>query len=168
MCQHININNILATQQYGFKNNSSNEKASYKLINEILLALNNKLTVGGIFCDLEEAFGYVNNDILLYKCGFYGFRSKTYALLQSYLSQRYQRKQMNNSFLIILGHLFFLIYINDLLNIIADPWKPILFADDTSIIITNPSPSKFKEHINNISDTINEWHNFLWQFCIQL
>jgi hypothetical protein len=31
-----------------------------------------------------------------------------------------------------------------------DPSKPILFADDTSIIITNPSPSKFKQDINNI------------------
>jgi len=40
-------------------------------------------------------------------------------------------------------------------NIIAEPWKPILFADDTSIIITNLSPSKFKEHFNNINDTIN-------------
>jgi hypothetical protein len=52
-------------------------------------------------------------------------------------------------------------YINDLLNIIADAWKPILFADDKSIINTNPSPSKFKEHINNISDTISEWYTFL-------
>jgi len=56
----------------------------------------------------------------------------------------------------ILGHLFFLIYVNDLPNIIADPSKPILFADDTSIIITNPSPSKFKEEINNIIDNIND------------
>ena len=46
---------------------------------------------------------------------------------------------------------------NDLLNTIADPLKPILFADDTSIIITNPSPSKFKEEINNIIDNINVW-----------
>ena len=46
---------------------------------------------------------------------------------------------------------------NDLLNTIADPLKPILFADDTSIIITNPSPSKFKEDINNIIDNINDW-----------
>jgi len=43
------------------------------------------------------------------------------------------------------------------MNIIADPSKPILFADDTSIIITNPSPSKFKEDINNITDNINAW-----------
>jgi hypothetical protein len=46
---------------------------------------------------------------------------------------------------------------NDLPNMIADPSKQILFADDTNIIITNPSPSKFKEDINNIIDNINDW-----------
>ena len=62
--QNINQNNILATEQYGFRNNSSTEKVSFKLINEILLALNNKWTVGGIFCDSEKAFDSVNHDIL--------------------------------------------------------------------------------------------------------
>jgi len=38
--EHIIQNNILGTEQYGFRNNSSTEKASFKLINEILLALN--------------------------------------------------------------------------------------------------------------------------------
>jgi hypothetical protein len=56
-----------------------------------------------------------------------------------------------------LGPLFFLIYVNDLPNIIADPSRPILFADDTSIIITNLSSSKFKEDIKNIIDNINDW-----------
>ena len=50
----------------------------------------------------------------------------------------------------------FLLYINDLLNIIADPLKLVLFADDTSIIITNPISSKFKDDINNIIDNIND------------
>jgi hypothetical protein len=106
----------------------------------------------------------------LSECEFYGFRGKTNALLRSYLSDRYQRVLINNSSSntttlsewgkikngvpqgSILGPLFFLIYINDLPNIMADPSKPILFADDTSIIITNPSSSKVKEDINNIID----------------
>jgi hypothetical protein len=109
----------------------------------------------------------------LSKCQFYGFRGKTNALLRSYISDRYQRVLINNSSSntttfsewgkikhgvpqgSVLGPLFFLIYINDLPNIISVPSKPILFADDTSIIITNPSPSKFIEDINNIIDNIN-------------
>ena len=97
MYQHINQNNILATEQYVFRNNTSTEKACFKLINEILLALNNKLTIGGIFCDLEKALDSVNHYILLLKCEFYGFKGKTNALLRSYLSDRYQRVLMNNS-----------------------------------------------------------------------
>jgi hypothetical protein len=49
--QHIIQNDTLATEQYGFRNNTSTEKAFYKLINGILVALNNKLTVSRIFCD---------------------------------------------------------------------------------------------------------------------
>jgi hypothetical protein len=52
----------------------------------------------------------------------------------------------------IIGPLFFLLYINDLPNIIADPPKPVLFAEYTCIIIANPSPSKFEEDINHIID----------------
>jgi len=62
----------------------------------MLLALNNKLTVGGLFCDLEKAFDSVNHNILLSKCEFYGFRGKTNALLRSYLSGRYPRVLIND------------------------------------------------------------------------
>jgi len=95
--QHINQDNKLATKQYVFRNNSSTERASSKLINEILLALNNKLTVGGIFCDLGKAHDSANYDMLLSNCEFYRFRGKTNALLRSYLSDRYQRVLINNS-----------------------------------------------------------------------
>jgi hypothetical protein len=53
--------------------------------------------------------------------------------------------------------LLFLLYINDLPNTIADPLKLVLFADDTSVVIANLSPSKFKDDINDIIDDINDW-----------
>jgi hypothetical protein len=52
----------------------------------------------------------------------------------------------------ILDPLLFLLYINDLPQITNGNSKIILFADDTSIIITNPNPSNFEKSVNkNIS-----------------
>ena len=67
LLQHTETNNILTDEQFGFRTFSSTEKASYKLIDGILDALNNKMMVGGIFCDLQKAFNYVNHSILLTK-----------------------------------------------------------------------------------------------------
>lgn len=49
---------------FDYRIKSTTEKAIYKLINEILKALNN-LMMGGIFCDLEKAFGSINHNIFL-------------------------------------------------------------------------------------------------------
>ena len=51
---------ILVKEQYGFRINRCAESASYNVINEISKAMNNRLSVGGIFYDLEKAFDCVN------------------------------------------------------------------------------------------------------------
>ena len=58
--EHSGKNNILAEEQFGFRTKSATNIAIYKLTNEILMALNNKHMIGGIFCDLEKAFHCVN------------------------------------------------------------------------------------------------------------
>jgi hypothetical protein len=54
--KHVTENNILSVEQFGFKENSSTEKATYKLLKEILDSLNDKKFTGAIFCDLKKAF----------------------------------------------------------------------------------------------------------------
>jgi hypothetical protein len=76
--KHLNDNNILAKEQFGFRQHSSIEKAIYELLNEILNALNNRSMMRGIFCDLEKAFDCVNHDILLTKLKFYGIMGPAY------------------------------------------------------------------------------------------
>ena len=48
--------NTLSTEQYGFRVGLRTDNATYKLTTEILNGMNNKLLVGEILCDLEEAF----------------------------------------------------------------------------------------------------------------
>ena len=54
-------------QEYNFASQLYFRKCRgpYNLINEILVAMNKKMSVGGIFCDLEEAFDLVNHRTLL-------------------------------------------------------------------------------------------------------
>jgi len=40
LLKHIEMNNILAVEQFGFRTSSTTAKASYKLIDDILNALN--------------------------------------------------------------------------------------------------------------------------------
>jgi hypothetical protein len=47
--EHWNKYSILAEEQFGFRTDSTTNKAIYELINETLKALNSKFIVGGIF-----------------------------------------------------------------------------------------------------------------------
>jgi len=81
---HISISNILSQDQFGFRKNLSTDAASSDLINSILRAFNDNLTVGGIFCDLTKAFDSVNHSFLLSKLEYCGITDHAFRLIKSY------------------------------------------------------------------------------------
>jgi len=152
------------------------EQAAFSLISSILMTVNNNHIVGGIFCDLQKAFDCVNYKMLLNKLHFYGIDGTFKTLIESYLTNRYQKVTLNkidyniNSSKwvrincgvpqgLILGPLFFLIYINDLPRIINKDNNIVLFADDTSIIITDTNIDDFNLHANMLFIELNTWFN---------
>lgn len=98
----------------------------------------------------------------------YGIRGKAYNLIKSYLSNRKQRVNLNSISSqfeeiycgvpqgTILGPLFFIIYINDLLSTMPD--NTILsFADDTAIISTGTTWNEVETKMNNQLEEVGTW-----------
>jgi len=108
-----------------------------------------------IFCDMEKAFDFLYHDILLSKLHYYGISDKVKLLLESYLQNRCQRVHITNSYLnsnstskwtkikcgvpqgSMLGPLLFPVYTNGLPRAVEHKALPIVFADDTSILLTS-------------------------------
>jgi len=130
--------------------------------------------VGSIFFDLEKAFDSINHSLLINELPHYGISGKSKLLIESNLANRFQRVQLESSSSnskrastcskvkhgvpqgLVFGPLLFILYINDLPNTIIHNATPILFADDTSILITGQISHKFQD-LNLTFSQISEW-----------
>ena len=123
--------------------------------------------VGGTCCDWEKAFGFVNHKILLAKLHFYGIQGVFEVWLRSYWNKRRQKVGVTSpntaqnfvsdwctlqhgvpqgsilgpSLLII--YIYIYIYIYYLPLRINSVLRPILFADDTSVLISSRNIKDF-------------------------
>jgi len=57
----------------------------------------------------------------------------------------------------ILGPLLFLLYINDLARVFGNNHKPVLFAGDTSLIVSHLNHTDFSNDITSAFNQLNKW-----------
>lgn len=187
---------ILTPCQHGFLVTKSTTTAVADLINIILNELDNSKKVTSLSCDLKKAFDSVNHEILLEKLSFYGIRGNALSWFTSYLTNRTQctridgfvdsddESKFNKVFSkwgiiskgvpqgSVLGPLLFLIHINDL-PVNVPHTEPIMFADDTTFIISGKNADEIFSNVNRSLANIKEWcsvnHidvNFEKTFCL--
>ena len=168
MLLHLNKQHIFYRHQYGFRENHSTDMALLQLVEKIYSALNNNEYALGIFLDLSKAFDSVDLTILLSKLHRYGFQDLSYSWLASYVLNREQFVYVNGyassraqlTYGVpqgsILGPLLFLVYINDLASV-SSTILPILFADDTTLILTNKNFNSLISEANSGIGIFSEW-----------
>jgi hypothetical protein len=129
---------------------------------------------------LKKASDGVNHKILMDKLEFYGNEGRFKSLIKSYLTGQCQKVTLKNNNInitsfskwelikngvpqgSILGPLYFLLYINDLPKASTKNNSLVLFADDTSLLITDFNNSDFNININqSFHNTISLFNNNL-------
>jgi hypothetical protein len=139
-----NIVNLLNKSQHGFLKGKS---TSTQLV-QFLAHLSHTVDCSGqsdiIYTDFSKAFDTVSHTLLIEKLCHVGFSGNLLNWFKSYLLGRYQRVVVDGAASrwikvtsgvpqgSIIGPLMFLIYINDLPDILKHS-NPLLFADDTKI-----------------------------------
>jgi hypothetical protein len=137
--------------------------------------------IGGIFCDLANAFDCINHEILLDKLHFCEIQGIICNWFRFYLTDRRQKKKINemNSFNtaevfffnlvtvrhgfprvsprpLLTSHIHTYIYINYLAPTIITLSEPIIFADDTSVIISSKNFGDFCTRASKILSYISK------------
>ena len=166
---HLNFNNILTKQQFGFLPKSSTSDALLTALHDWYGHLENRTSVAVALFDLSKAFDKVPHHPLLLKLQSVGITGPLLCWLRSYLSHRTQSVSAlgvssdpvpvlsgvpQGS---VLGPLLFLIYINDLcLSNFSLNSSLVLYADDTTLykpLVHADDVARFQDDI----DTIHHW-----------
>ena len=153
--------NQLYDSQYGFRTNHSCENAVSELVGHILKRKEQNESTACVFLDLSKAFDTIKHEVLLKKLELYGIRGTALSWFQSYLSDRRIRVKCNTISSgkteisdaqpintgtpqgSCLGPLIFLIFNNDLHRVVEN-CSTILFADDTTLYISNKNTTYLK------------------------
>ena len=160
-------NSIITPHQSGFTPGDSAINQLLSLTNEFGKALDEGKEIRVVFCDISKAFDRVWHKGLLNKLENIGIQGSLLLWIKNYLTDRKQRVVIESAHSkwrtikagvpqgSILGPLFFIIFINDIVTEIHSSIK--LFADDTSLYVIVDNPRESAITLNNDMATIHAW-----------
>ena len=159
---------LLTDSQFGFRSKKSTCDALIRFVNSIYDSLDSKQILASILIDFRKAFDTISHDILIKKLCIYGIRDIPLRLIENYLHNRKQIVSVGSAVSpplpisygipqgACLGPFLFLVYVNDL-ALVSPLLDTILFADDTTLSMSDPIYSQLSLNINAEIDKIKSW-----------
>ena len=92
------MKNKLSPYLCGYRKGFSTQYALLSLIERSKKILDEKGFGGAVLMDSTKAFDTLNHELLIAKLSAYGFNNESLKLIRSYLTNRWQRTKINNSF----------------------------------------------------------------------
>ena len=169
-CVRVRLYNLckdkISYKQHGFLPERSCTTQLIQFSETLAFNLNAKWQTDVIYFDFSKAFDSVNHDVLLQKLKYqFGIDGFLLNFLKGYLKGRKQRVTIDGCFSdfaqvesgvpqgSILGPLLFVLFINDLADVLNEGSDILMYADDTKIwrvIHSESDQIKLQEDINNM------------------
>ena len=169
---HMKTNGLFSNKQFGFLSGRSTTLQLLKVLDNWTEILDEGGSIDAVYMDFMKAFDKVPHRRLLTKIHHYGIQGDLRAWICQYLSNRQQRVGINGTYSdwqdvlsgipqgSVLGPLLFVIYINDLPEILSEGTEAFLFADDTKIfrrILGIEDCHAIQSDLNRLLDWSQKW-----------
>ena len=167
---YLEKRNLLAGQQHGFRTNHSTLSMCTRFVDDTMLGLDESDITMAVFLDIRKAFDSINHFILLKKLEKLVIGTNTLNVIRDYLNNRKQCVLYNNIYsdkLALttgvpqgssLGPLLFMVYINDLPDILLY-CKYLPFADDTVLYLGRKDEGTVYTEMQLDLDAVHAWCN---------
>jgi hypothetical protein len=170
MWKHINNNKIIKSSQHGFRKNFSTTTQLLHVLHHASESLSRRLDYHLVSFDFAKAFDKVPHNLLVHKLKAYKFSSQVVNWVEEWLRDRTSvvtiNDQVSHQFSVVsgvpqgsvLGPLFFLVYINDMPDTVANA-DCRLYADDTLIgmDLTHCGPTALQDNVTALYEWTKIW-----------
>ena len=169
---HMTTNKLFSNKQFGFISGRSTTLQLLHVLTIWCEILDEGGTIDVIYCDFMKAFDKVPHQRLLFKTERYGITENVHGWIKSFLTGRTQCVSINNIYSepaavtsgipqgSVLGPILFVIYINDMPEVVDKDSQVFLFADDTKVfrqIRNDNDVTQLQKDIDNLVDWSDKW-----------